>query len=69
MTTLAQKGGFPQGKITGEQPALDSGNVQLAPLTMDEVAKHNIAADCWMAVHGYVLDVTGHLEHLHRLSV
>ena len=62
MTTLAQKGGFPQGKITGVQPAIDTGSMQLTPLQMTDVAAHNIAADCWLAVHGYVLDVTGYLD-------
>ena len=59
LTTIAQKGGFPQGVISGEPPALDSGSVQLNPLQMSEVQKHNIAADCWVAVHGYVMDITG----------
>ncbi|CAK9007872.1 unnamed protein product, partial [Durusdinium trenchii] len=59
ITTMAQKGGIPQGTISGPQPALDSGTVHLTPLQMSEVAKHSIAADCWVAVHGYVLDVTG----------
>ncbi|CAE7522704.1 Duox2 [Symbiodinium natans] len=62
MTTLAQKGGFPQGKITGVQPAIDTGSMQLTPLTMTDVAMHNIGADCWVAVHGYVLDVTSYLN-------
>ena len=59
ITTMAQKGGVPQGKISGDPPALDSGIVELTPLEMAEVAKHNIAADCWVLVHGYVLDITG----------
>lgn len=62
LTTIAQKGGFPQGVISGEPPALDSGSVQLNPLQMSEVQKHNIAADCWVAVHGYVMDITGYLD-------
>ncbi len=62
LTTLAQKGGLPQGKITGQPPALDSGTVHLTPLQMTDVAKHNIAADCWVVVHSYVLDVTSYLD-------
>jgi flavocytochrome c len=31
-------------------------------LTMEEVAKHNTEADCWVVVNGEVLDVTGFLN-------
>ncbi|CAJ1422932.1 unnamed protein product [Effrenium voratum] len=62
MTTMAQKGGFPQGKISGNPPAPDTGTVQLTPLTMSDVAAHSLGSDCWIAVHGYVMDVTSYLD-------
>lgn len=42
MTTMAQKGGFPQGKISGNPPAPDTGTVQLTPLTMSAALKGRV---------------------------
>ena len=37
-----------------------SGNASATVISMDEVAKHNTSADCWLALHGGVYDLTSY---------
>lgn len=32
-------------------------------ITAEELARHDQAGDCWMAIHGQVYDFTGYLPH------
>jgi L-lactate dehydrogenase (cytochrome) len=42
-------------------PAQQTGEAK-APLTREEVAKHNTPEDCWVVLNGYAYDMTDFLE-------
>jgi len=42
-------------QVTTEEPKK---NLRLHPYTLDDVAKHNTAKDAWVALNGWVLDIT-----------
>jgi len=38
-------------------------NSTTVTLTLEEIAKHNTRSDCWMAIHGTVLDLSSYMMH------
>ncbi len=55
----------PPQKAGGQNAGLGdpAGNGTAITLTMEEVAKHNTASDCWMVINERVLDLTGFANH------
>merc|ERR1712107_507431 len=46
------------GMAKGTEPLL----ARDRPISMDEIAKHNMPDDCWIVIHGIVLDITRFLS-------
>jgi predicted heme/steroid binding protein len=46
------------GETTTNEGEVPTGEGELPSYTLDEIAKHNQANDCWMAIEGQVYDVT-----------
>lgn len=55
---LNQAAGNPNSTLSQSPPATNT-----ITLTMDVVAKHNTAADCWMVINGLVLDLSSFTNH------
>lgn len=48
-------------KLVAEQTGNITANMPAQSFTMEEVAKHSSASDCWMAISGKVYDVTKYI--------
>jgi len=49
----------PTGNPTNNEPV---GTTPTASLTLEEVAKYNTPADCWMAIDGQVYDLSPYIK-------
>lgn len=49
---------YVQKSIESMQPIPESVNADKVSYTLDDISKHSVIADCWMAINNKVLNVT-----------